>query len=203
MTAYVSFIYGLFYLLLTTLSTIFTSQYGFSPQMSGLAYLGNGVGLFIGLAVTASTSDRLVKKLTELNSGEYEPEMRLPGLTIFACCIPVSFFWYGWSTEKHAHWIVPIIGLVPFSIGSLGVFISVQLYLVDCYAVYAASAVAALTACRSLVAGVLPLAGPSLYRNLGYGWGNSLLGFISLFAIAMSIYFSKNGKKIRQRSSTV
>jgi hypothetical protein len=42
-------------------------------------------------------------------------------------------------------------------------------YLVDCFTTFAASAMAANTVLRSIVGAVLPMAGPSLYNNLGYG----------------------------------
>jgi MFS family permease len=215
---YMSFVYGLLYLLFTTITLVFESDYGFSPQLSGLAYLGIGVGFFAGVAAIAFTSDRTVVKLAKRNQGKFEPEMRMPAMIFYACFIPISFFWYGWTVDKvsrffsfpilisqsadskqHTHWIVPIIGMMPFSFGMMGIFMPIQTYLIDCYPVYAASAVAVLTATRSLVGAILPLAGPSLYGSLGLGWGNSLLGFIGLACVPIPIFFVKFGKTIRER----
>lgn len=42
-------------------------------------------------------------------------------------------------------------------------------YLVDCFTKYAASAMAANTVLRSILGAVLPIAGHSLYNDLGYG----------------------------------
>jgi hypothetical protein len=42
-------------------------------------------------------------------------------------------------------------------------------YLIDVFTLHAASAMAANTVLRSLVAAVLPLAGLDMYRTLGYG----------------------------------
>jgi uncharacterized protein (DUF697 family) len=75
-------------------------------------------------------------------------------------------------------------------------------YLVDVYLNYAASAMAANTVLRSLVAAVLPLAGPKMYAKLGYGWGNSLLAFIAILFIPVPLVFIKYGERIR-KSSTV
>lgn len=44
-------------------------------------------------------------------------------------------------------------------------------YLADAYTIYAASAIAANTVLRSILGALLPLAGPSMYRALGLGWG--------------------------------
>lgn len=71
-------------------------------------------------------------------------------------------------------------------------------YLVDCYPMYAAAAIAANTELRSLVGALLPLAGPPMYETLGLGWGNSLLGFLCILMIPLPIVFYKFGKKLRK-----
>ncbi|KAJ5182789.1 hypothetical protein N7492_000405 [Penicillium capsulatum] len=199
LATYMALIYGLLYLFFTTISSVFTQSYGFTVGLSGLAYLGLGVGFMLSLFVIAMTSDRLVVKLTARNGGKFECEMRLPMMIIFACILPISFFWYGWSADKHVHWIVPILGMLPFGLGMMGVYMPIQTYIIDCYPEYAASANATLTATRSLVGALLPLAGPAMFKALGLGWGNSLLGFIALAFVPVPILFNKFGKTIRER----
>ncbi|KAJ5640904.1 Major facilitator superfamily domain general substrate transporter [Penicillium herquei] len=196
---YMSFVYGLLYLFFTTISDVFTSDYGFSVGLSGLAYLGIGLGFAAGLFFMAITNDKVVAKMTASNGGKFEPEMRMPTMIIFASIIPISFFWYGWTADKHVFWIVPIIGMFPFGVGMMGVFIPIQTYIIDCYPAYAASANAALTATRSLVGAMLPLAGTPMFDSLGLGWGNSLLGFIALVFVPVPIVFVKYGKTIREK----
>ncbi|KAJ5642431.1 Major facilitator superfamily domaingeneral substrate transporter [Penicillium lividum] len=199
LSLYMSLVYGLLYLFFTTISDVFTSTYGFSVGLSGLAYLGIGIGFFVGLFIMALTNDRMVTSLTAKNGGKFEPEMRLPTMIIFSCILPISFFWYGWTADKHVFWIVPIIGMFPFGVGMMGVFMPIQTYIIDCYPAYAASANAALTASRSLVGALLPLAGPKMFDSLGLGWGNSLLGFVALAFVPIPIIFTKYGKTIRER----
>ncbi|CAG8073785.1 unnamed protein product [Penicillium olsonii] len=199
LSLYMSLVYGLLYLFFTTISDVFTSQYGFSVGLSGLAYLGIGFGFMAGLAFIALTSDRVVVRLTKQNNGQFEPEMRLPMMIFFSCIIPISFFWYGWTADKHVFWIVPIIGMFPFGLGMMGVYMPIQTYVIDCYPAYAASANATLTATRSLVGALLPLAGPKMFDALGLGWGNSLLGFVALAFIPVPIVFTKYGKSIREK----
>jgi hypothetical protein len=74
-------------------------------------------------------------------------------------------------------------------------------YLIDVFTVYAASAMAANTVFRSVVAAVLPLAGPTMYAKLGYGWGNSLLGFVALACVPIPFYFIKYGERMRTKST--
>lgn len=114
-------------------------------------------------------------------------------------CIPIGLFWYGWSAEKEAPWIVPILGTALIGVGILASFMSVSTYLVDAYTLYAASALAANTVLRSILGGVLPLAGQSMYDKLGLGWGNSLLAFIALALCPLPIYFERYGEKLRKK----
>ncbi|KAJ5235578.1 Major facilitator superfamily domain general substrate transporter [Penicillium citrinum] len=199
LSLYMSLVYGLLYLFFTTISDVFTSNYGFTVGLSGLAYLGIGIGFFVGLMIIALTNDRIVKKLTSQNNGKFEPEMRLPTMIMFSCILPISFFWYGWTADKHVFWLVPIIGMFPFGVGMMGVFMPIQTYIIDCYPAYAASANATLTATRSLVGAFLPLAGPAMFKSLGLGWGNSLLGFLALAFVPLPIIFTKFGKQIREK----
>lgn len=71
-------------------------------------------------------------------------------------------------------------------------------YLVDCYPMYAASAIAANTELRSLVGALLPLAGTPMYQTLGLGWGNTLLGFLCIVMIPLPIIFNRFGKRLRK-----
>jgi hypothetical protein len=166
---YVAIIYGCLYLLFNTTSTVFRTEYHWRADLAGLAYIGLGLGLLSGQMVFGLSSDRIIVRLTQANNGVYQPEMRLTLCLMFACFVPVSFFWYGWSIHAHTHWIVPIIGLYPFGFGMIGIFISIQTYIVDAYSQYAASGIAAMTVARSFAGAFLPLAGSAMYKTLGYG----------------------------------
>ncbi|KAE8147186.1 major facilitator superfamily domain-containing protein [Aspergillus avenaceus] len=196
---YIASVYGCLYLLFTTITTVFQDQYGWSVEISGLSYFGLGLGFFVGQVVFAATSDWMVTRLKRRNNNIFEPEMRLPLCLPFALFVPVSFFWYGWSVQMKTHWIVPIIGLFPFAFGLIGVFGTLQAYVIDSYPQYAASGVGALTVTRSLFGALLPLAGPPMYQSLGYGWGNSLLGFITLAMVLVPILLNRVGANLRKR----
>lgn len=196
---YVSFVFGLLYLLFTTITQVYIAQYGWQPDLCGLAYLGIGFGFFTGIITVARTCDATIIRLTKRNNGVFEPEMRLPLCVFFGMLVPVSLFWYGWATDKKTHWVVPIIGLIPFGFGMMGIFAPIQTYLIDAFPEYAASAVASLTALRCLFGALLPLAGPAMYAKLGLGWGNSLLGFVSLALIPAPALMYKYGGMIRKK----
>jgi MFS family permease len=144
-------------------------------------------------------SDRAVVRLTKANGGKYEPEMRLPTMVYFAAITPITFFWYGWAAEKHAHWAVSVIGLYPLGVGIYGIWMPAQAYIIDAYPQYAASGLAAFTVLRSIVAAFLPLAGPTMFANLGLGWGNSLLGFLCIAMIPVPVICHRYGGQIRKK----
>jgi hypothetical protein len=76
---------------------------------------------------------------------------------------------------------------------------TVIMYLIDSFTVYAASALAANTIVRSIGNALLPLAGMPMYNTLGMGWGNSLLAFISLALIPVPFLMLKWGETLRKK----
>lgn len=122
LSLYMAFVYGLLYLLFTTITAVFQGSYGFSQGLSGLAFLGLGVGMMLGLVAFGMVSDKLVKKLSV--NGVTKPEYRLPPMIPAAMIIPAGFFLYGWTTEYRVHWMAPIIGTALVGIGLIGIFVS-------------------------------------------------------------------------------
>ncbi|KAF4972816.1 hypothetical protein FSARC_716 [Fusarium sarcochroum] len=200
LSLYMALIYGYLYLLFTAMPALFEGEYHFSSGSVGLSYIGIGVGSLTGLAITGATSDPLVRYLAKKNGGDTKPEYRLPVMVGACFLIPAGLFLFGWTAENRNHWILPIIGTGFLGCGMIVVFMAISVYLVDAYLEYAASAIAASTVLRSLVGALLPLAGRSMYNSLGYGWGTSLLGFISVAAIPLPLIFYKYGEKIRSRN---
>jgi hypothetical protein len=103
LSLYMSVVYGLLYLLFTTITQVFIETYHWQPELCGLAYIGLGIGFFGGLIVVSKISDPTVVRMTKANGGVFEPEMRLPACIFFACFVPISFFWYGWAVDKAVH----------------------------------------------------------------------------------------------------
>ena len=191
-----AFVFGLLFLLFTTFPMVFEEQYGFSTGVSGLSYLGVGLGMGVSLAAFATLSDKLQRRLGD----SPKPEGRLKPMVYVMPAVPIGIFWYGWAAEEQTHWIVPIIGTFFFGFGVLWILMPSQLYLVEAFGPEAAaSGLAANVIVRLLFAAFIPLAGPSLYADLGLGWGNSVLGFIGVAFLPVPLFFYKYGGWLRER----
>lgn len=110
------------YLLFNTIPLVFQSNYDWSLGTTGLVYLTVVIGYVAGLVIFSTMSDKTVVRMTAANGGIAEPEMRLPTCIWSALLLPVTFFWYGWSADKQIHWIVPVIGIVPFGTALIGIW---------------------------------------------------------------------------------
>ncbi|KAF2138301.1 uncharacterized protein K452DRAFT_328851 [Aplosporella prunicola CBS 121167] len=196
LSLYVAVAYSYLYILFTTFTSVFESRYGFGPGIAGLTYLGVGLGSVAGQLTYTILGNRSVR--AHLAAGDFKPEHRLPLMFPGAVAMPIGLFWYGWSIHAHAHWIVPILGTSLIGFGLLLIFMAPNTYLVDVYTRHAASAMAANTVLRSVVAAFVPLAGQDMYAALGLGWGNSLLGFVALALVPIPIFFVKYGERIRR-----
>ncbi|PSR82796.1 bicyclomycin resistance protein [Coniella lustricola] len=196
---YMAVVYGYLYLMFTSMTEVFEGYYGFSTQDAGLAYLGLGVGSMSGLVIFSLTSDRHLKKMSAKEGAGMKPEYRLQPLPIGAILLPIGLFIYGWTAEYRVHWIVPILGTTVIGIGNLIIFLALQMYLVDAFTLYAASALAANTVIRSIAGGILPLAGLQMYAALGVGWGNSLLAFIAVALLPVPFLVVKKGEWLRTK----
>ncbi|KAI5919324.1 major facilitator superfamily domain-containing protein [Camillea tinctor] len=198
LSLYLALIYGYLYLLFTTFSTVFPGQYGFGIGILGLAFLGLGIGISLALVFLSWFSDWMQARLTKKH-GESKPEYRLLPLVFGIPLLPIGLFVYGWTAQYKIHWIVPIIFTGFTGAGLIFSFVPTQIYMVDAFTQYAASALAATSVVRSIFGGCLPIAGLPMYSTLGYGWGNSLLGFIALAVSVAPLIFWKYGEKLRTK----
>ena len=199
---YLAYLYGVIYLILATFASLWTEQYHESIGIAGLNYISLGLGEIIGTQSTARLNDTIYRILKERNGKAVgRPEFRLPLLVPGAFLVPVGLVWYGWSAQRHLHWIMPNIGIAIFGVGMKIASQCTQTYAVDTYPLYAASAGAAGTFLRSLAGFGFPLFAPYMYDSLGYGWGNSLIALIAmLLGIPAPFLLWRYGPWLRAKS---
>ncbi|KAJ5410067.1 uncharacterized protein N7487_004426 [Penicillium crustosum] len=188
MAIYMAYLFGVTYLMLATFPDIWTEIYQESSSIGGLNYISIAIGSFAGLFINLKLVDRIYKTLKARNNGVGKPEYRMPSLAVGSFISTIGLFWYGWSIG-HTHWIMPNIGALLFTAGTISCLQGMQTYIVDSYETYAASAMAACAILRSLCGFGFPLFAPYMYSSLGYGWGTSVLAFITI-AIGWSAPFA-------------
>ncbi|KAJ4384489.1 hypothetical protein N0V86_000088 [Didymella sp. IMI 355093] len=196
---YVAITYTYLYILFTTFTAVFTNQYHWHGGITGLSFLGLGIGSLVGQFVYIHYGNRTVSK--HMERGDFTPEMRLHIMCIGGFFLPVGLLIYGWSANFQTHYVVPLVGTGIIGFGLLMTFMPANTYLVDVFTTHAASAMAANTVLRSLMAALVPLSSQKMYAALGLGWGNSLLAFVSLALVPIPFLFIKYGEKIRARST--
>lgn len=198
MCCYVAIVYGILYLLFTTFTFVYHDIYGFNSRSAGLSFIAGGVGNILGLLFTGFTSDRIIKN-KQSRGPEPQAEDRLNFIITVpsAILLPLGLIMYGWTADKGVHWIAPMIGTGILGFGMMGIYMSVQTYLVDAYPAHAASVTAANAVLRSVLGAVVPLFGLELYDALGLGWGNTLLGLILVVLAPVLWAFAAFGEQIR------
>ncbi|KAA1478677.1 MFS polyamine transporter [Dentipellis sp. KUC8613] len=197
---YMGFVYGLLYLFITTLPSIYQGRYHESVGIAGLHYLALGLGLFFGTQIGARVLDRSYKSMTKRNGGVGKPEFRLPTMYPGTLLIPAGLLITGWTAEKHVFWIVPDIGITLVGTGVVLNMLSLQTYVIDAFTLYSASALAATTFLRSMAGFGFPLFAPTMFNALGFGKGDTILAGVA-FAIAPVPYlFWLYGERIRGMS---
>lgn len=201
---YMSMLYGIIYLMLATFPMLWTSPayYNESIGIGGLNYISLMIGMTAGGQMGGYFLDYVYKRLSRADpNGKGRPEFRVPILFISTFFVGAGLFIYGWSAEYRTHWIVPNIGAALFGFGTVLSFTGLQNYTIDAYTIYAASAVGTTAMARSLTGFGFPLFAPTMYDHLGWGWGNSVLGFASLaigYTGACVLWFF--GERLRKAS---
>ena len=153
---YLTVIYIILFGFLNGYTFIFTETYGFTEGITGLSFLGIGVGLcFASLLVPLihKWAKRDLAKIQEQGGTRLPPEFRLLFAMFGAPTIPISMLWMGWTAYPWISYWSPLLASVLFGYGILCVFISSYQYIIDSYEVYAASALASVTLIRYVAAG--------------------------------------------------
>lgn len=177
---YMAIIYGTLFLLFGAYPIVFQQGRGWSQGVGGLAFLGVAIGMISGTTYTI-LDNRRYRRVEEAHGGEAPPEQgRLPPAMIGAAAIPIGMFWFAWTNGPSMHWIVCIVGSVPFGFGMVLVFLPCMNYLIDAYTIYAASVLAASSVLRSLFGAAFPLFTSQMYARLGIHWASSVPAFLAL-----------------------
>ncbi|KAG6829666.1 hypothetical protein H0H92_003909 [Tricholoma furcatifolium] len=197
---YISVMYGTLYAMFSAFPIVFQDHRGFTPGQGGLAFLGIGVGITLGVG-SQSYQDRLYRRAMDKSpTGKAPPEARLHTAIMGGVLIPIGLFLFAWTTPLSIPWIVPVLAGVPFGAGVAQILQSLTTYLMDTYPLYFASSIAATIVLRSFCGAAFPLFSPTMFAALGDQWAMSVFAFLSLACTPIPILFFRYGSWIRSKS---
>lgn len=107
---------GLVNMILSSLGSIYQSEYHFRHTTAGLSYLGIGLGGLVALSVTKLPKRKLVTAATNRGIAR-GPEGAPLFLIVITPVTSIGLLWYGWAVQDGTPWIVPILGLFFFGFG--------------------------------------------------------------------------------------
>lgn len=199
---YLSVAYGVFYMFFEAYNLIFQGIYHKSPGVAGCMFLLIAVGACIATGGVLYY-DTYLRRAQALHKPWTQKEefRRLPLACVGGPCFVIALFWLGWTARESVPYWVPMLAGIPSGIGFILIFGALLNYLADAYEIFAASAMAAASCCRSLAGALLPLAATPMYNKLGVAWASSLLGFLSLGMCAIPFVFLWKGDIIREKST--
>ncbi|EKM57364.1 uncharacterized protein PHACADRAFT_93065 [Phanerochaete carnosa HHB-10118-sp] len=195
---YVALVYGILYIFIESFRVVFVETHGFNLGENGLAFLGIFVGSALTYAVYAPYALRVLKPHFVNNT--FVPEMRLPIAIVGSVLLPISMFWFGWTSDAIVHWSVPIVASALFAAGTYMLFQAGVNYLADCYPRYVASVLAGNDFFRSMVGAAFPLFSTVFFHNLGVGPACSLLGGVAVLMLPIPWILYRYGARIRSWS---
>jgi MFS family permease len=196
---YASFVYALLYLTLEVFPIVFQEHRGWSPVVSSLPFLGLFVGVLFAVLINLGNQPRYAR-IVDAAGGKPVPEARLAPMALGGILFAIGLFWFGWTAAPSIHWIAPVLASVFIGAGFNVIFQQCINFLVDTYALYAASAVSANTFLRSILAAGFPLVAGPMFRGMGVGPAMSVLGGVATAAIPVPFLFMKYGRALRRKS---
>lgn len=205
---YIAFVFAVLFGFFEAFPIIFQQEYQMDMGVSGLTFIGVGIGLVLGV-VFFMLIDRLMffKKNPDGSRGNRDANGNLiPGKPenilfigkIGSICLPISLFWLGWTGRNDIHWMCPTASGLPFGFGLILIFFTNMLYFIMSFPpASVASALGANNLLRYLLASVFPLFTTQMYEKLGIDWATSLFGFIAIALLPIPWIFQIIGPKMR------
>ncbi|KAF2726731.1 major facilitator superfamily transporter [Polyplosphaeria fusca] len=200
MCAWASVSFSYFYVMSITLAEILQHNYNFTPAASGSAFMAFSIGSFVGVFICNATLDRIYIRLRGDDKTMGKPEYRLPLAIVGAFTLPITVIAYGWIVQLHLPVPLLLLAVATLGLTLLLSYIPVAAYVVDACGLFSASAMTGVIVIRCIVATLLPLTTSPLVERMGYGWGFTFYGTLSLCLAPIPIFLLRYGDKWRQRS---
>ena len=197
MTISFSLIYGL-----TEGLTVVYANFGFAESTtSSLSFIPIFLGLLFN--VLPRVYDQKLFSRYRKHKIPVRPETKVNSLKTSCPALAVGLWLFAWTVPPHAphvHWIVSMIGLVLVGYATNDLSYILFDYLTDSYGPYAASACAALSLSRTLMAAIFPLFTYTMYSGLGGNLATSIFTAVATMFCITPVVFIRYGRKLRGMS---
>lgn len=128
LSLYSAFIFGVLFAFLPAFPIVFGGVYKFNPGEVGLAFLPLALGYVLAVPTAIACDFWLYqakhRQAISDGKGMSDPEHRLYSAMMGSFGVTIGLFWFGWTSRASIHWIVPMIGVIPFAWGNLCIFVS-------------------------------------------------------------------------------
>lgn len=182
---------------LSSITEMYSSEYGLSILQIGLCYITLGTGSILAAVVTGRLLDwNYRRKAAKLAGPDATPEQIQAQKELVhverarsAITIPlvvmgsVTVLAFGWVVNYGVHLAAPEVLLFFIGMGQTGGFISTSTLLVDLHMSNPAAATAANNMVRSFFSAAASAAIDPMLSSLGRGWAFTLIAFILLVTI--------------------
>ncbi|KAE8379695.1 major facilitator superfamily domain-containing protein [Aspergillus bertholletiae] len=201
---YMTVIYIIIFTFFDGYEYIFGEVHGLSQGIVNIIW----VAMFVGMMAAACLVP-VIYRWTKIefrqaeaiqDSAHTRPENRLWFAMWGAPAIPIGLLWMGWTDFPHISIWSPIVASTFVGYGTILVFISSYMYVIDVYDIYAASALSFMTVSRYYVAGGMTVVGIPFYRNMGVHYTLTILACISSLMTLVPYMFYRYGPTIRSWS---
>lgn len=196
MCFYVCLIYSLLYAFFFAYPVVFGELYNFGDDLVGLVLIPIIIGAGLALLTTPIIEHYYMKICQRRNP---TPEDRLIGAMIGSPFPAIALWILGATSGKNIFWVGPASSGLAFGYGMVLIYYSLNNYIIDTYAKYAASALATKVFLRSAGGAAFPLFTMQMYHKLGLRWASFLLAFITTAMIILPFAFYKWGKTLRKK----
>ena len=156
LTLYVSFVYGVIYLLFSAFPLSYQRDRGWNDGVGALPFLAITVGALTGSIIIVLFIPRYERKM-KAAGGKPVPEERLIPMMIGGILFTIGLFWWSWTSYPTISWVPQVLAGWPLGAGIVLIFLQVINYLIDAYMMHANSAIAANTLLRSFFGAGFPL----------------------------------------------
>lgn len=207
MSLYLTILYIVLFTFFVGFEFIFTDVYDISQGITNIIWVAVFIGFFPLGIILPIIYKWTVKDIQRQEAEGHVNPAPLPETRLWfailggAFAVPVSLFWLGWTDYKSISIWSPIVASGLFGYGVITIFISAYMYVIDSYAVYAASALSFVTLTRYLAAGGMTVVGIPFYKNMDPHYTLTILGALSALMAPVPFVFYYYGARIRVKSS--